>query len=126
MSSWTFHSELNYTNLTALPGFSENSSLALGAGDTISISATDRNQQWLVASSGGAVDLSTTPFGSVAPATGTEIHLIGSSDTDTVNILFEDISRGCLVNGDWTSGRGKSLVLRYNTTLARYVEVSRS
>src|SRR3954466_9283753 len=126
MSLWAFHTELTYTNLSALPGFSENTSSALAASGTISISLTDRNQQWLVASSGGAVNLAAAPFGSTAPASGTTIELVGSSDTDTITILYSDTAKGCLVNGDWTSGRGKSLVLRYNTGLARYVEVSRS
>jgi hypothetical protein len=48
------------------------------------------------------------------------------SDTNYVVLKTNDASRGCLLNGDWNGYRGKSLIVEYNPSLNRFVEISRS
>jgi hypothetical protein len=101
-------------------------STSLGAGGTISISLSAGLQAFRVASSGGAVTLSITPFGASAPATGTCIRLMGTSDTNTVTISNNNASKGCILNGTATLGQYDMIELQYNSDDDRYVEVSRN
>lgn len=112
---------LNWTN-----GVSEfiSSSLSLTAGGSISIQTTYKLQTWLVAGT-SAVSLSTTPFGATAPVDGAVIVLIGNDDTNTVNVVANDASKGVL-GYDYTLARGQTITYKYNTTLDRYVIVGTS
>jgi len=114
-----------YAAISAGIGITEASSLALAAGGTITPSAASF-QQWLVASSGGAVTLNAAPFTLVDPLNAVEITLIGNSSTDTITIVENDAVSGTLMNGNWTSSRGKIITFRFSTTLGRWVELSRS
>lgn len=76
-----------------------------------------------VASTGGTVDLhATTPISDGIYA-GQRLALVGTSDTDTVRVLG---SANVTINGDWTSGIGRVLVLFWDSAAVRWTEESRS
>lgn len=102
------------------------SNLVLAGGSSISIDTTSGFQTWEVSSSSGAVTLSTTPFGASAPLTGAIITLIGRNDTNTVELTNNDISYGCLLNGNITLGYGDSITLQYLSSINRFVELNRN
>lgn len=116
----------NGTSLNQLSGiYAVNSSVALTAGATITLGAQGF-QTWRVAGNTTAITLSTTPFGSTAPTNGTTITLIGNSDTNTVSITTNDAAKGCLLNGNVSLSRGRSLTVQYNTDFDRYIELNRN
>ena len=119
---------LNSSGTERLVGerWSISSSTSLGAGGTVSISLTTALQAFRVASSSGAVTLSSTPFGSSAPNDATCIRLIGTSDTNTVTLTYNDAAKGCLLNGDCTLVKGSVIDFMYSSTDDRYYEVSRN
>lgn len=92
---------------------------------TISISLEKDRQTILVGTSGGSVTLSSTPFGSSAPLDGTEITLIGNSDTNMPVIPVNDAAKGIL-GYQVTLGRGQTVTYVYNASLDRYVIKSTS
>jgi hypothetical protein len=91
-------------------------------GGTISLGSSAFQVVYLTPAS--AVSLATAPMG--APATGTFVTLIGSSDTNTVTITDADSSGSCLLNGDAILGKGETLTLVYHAANVRWYEVSRS
>jgi hypothetical protein len=93
---------------------------SLAASGSITAYLNVFKQTWIVQSSGGAVTLSTTPFGATAPITNSELVLIGQSDTDTVTIPANDAAKGVL-GYNVTLGRGQTATYKYNTTMDRYV-----
>lgn len=107
-------------------GWNVGSSTSLAGGGTISISLTQGQQVYTVASSGGAVTLSSTPFGSSAPNDGTTIRLVGTSSTNTVQISNNDSNYGCLVNGNIVLNAGDVVEFQYISSLTRWVEVFRN
>jgi hypothetical protein len=107
-------------------GWTPSTSASLTAGGTISISLTTGQQVIDVASSGGAVTLSTTPFGTSAPNNGTVIRLIGGSDSDTVQIINNDAQYGCILNGDATLFFGYVIELQWLNGYDRWFETSRN
>jgi hypothetical protein len=97
------------------------------ASATITI-ADDMNQLRRVQSTGGAITLSTTPFGT-SPANfadGQIISLEGESSTNTVEVTHNDIQYGCLINGNFTLEKGSVISLRYNENLERFIEIYRN
>lgn len=104
---------------------SVNSSLALAASGTVAISTTVFNQTWRVQGNSAAVTLSSTPFGSTDPLNGARITLIGNSATNTVSLVFNDAANG-YVGPDITLGLYDSITVEYNSTLDRFILVSRS
>lgn len=96
------------------------------ASGTITHSQTDLNQVLTLAGDGGAQDASNLPFGSSAPTDATTIRLIGTSDTNTVGLQYNDVDYGILLNGDVTLGRGDVLELMWNNELSRWIEISRN
>ena len=88
--------------------------------------SVDMRQYRRVVSSGGALSASLTPFGVVATnfKDGMEIFLIGTSDTNTVQISENDVQYGTLTNGDIILGRGQKMSLMYDATLERWLENS--
>jgi hypothetical protein len=102
------------------------SDLTLTASDSLAVSTTELLQRWLVQASAGPITMSTTPFGGVAPVDGTEIVVIGNSDTETVEFTNNDIAYGCIVNGSLILTRYKIVTFIYNLSLNRYVEKSRN
>lgn len=107
-------------------GWDMNTSMSLAGGGTIAISLTTGQQVWEVSSSGGAVTLSTTPFGSSDPSDGVVIRLIGRSNTNTVKITNNDAANGCLLNGDATLLLGYVIELQYLSSIDRWVEIARN
>jgi hypothetical protein len=103
-----------------------NSDLTLTASDTIALNNLYDDQDWLVQGNAGAITLSSTPFAAVVPLDGAVVTLIGNHDTNTVTVLHNDASKGCLLNGDCELARGNTLQLKYISALDRYVEISRS
>lgn len=104
---------------------SVNSNLTLTGGASISISTTIYAQTWRVQGNAAAVTLSTTPFGGTAPLDGARITLIGNHATNTVSLAFNDAAKG-YVGPDITLGLYDSITVEYNSTLDRYILVSRS
>lgn len=116
-----------YTTSWAACGSSDiqNSDLTLTASDTLAISLTSDRQTWLVQGGASAVDMSTTPFGSSAPANGAEITLIGNDDTFVVFFPLNDAAKG-IIGDSFTVSRGQVVTVKYNSTLDRYVIKSTS
>lgn len=107
-------------------GWSVTDSTSLTGGGTVTISTTAGQQAFRVASSSGAVTLSTTPFGASAPSDGAVIRLIGTSDTNTVQITNTDSAKGCLTNGNPILVKGSVIEFQYTTTDDRYFETFRN
>lgn len=117
----------NGTSLSPIGGnWTVASAVAVASGGTIAISLTTGLQLIPVSGSGGAQTTSLTPFGTSAPSDGVVIRLLGTSNTNTVTIGNNDASKGVLVNGDVTLGRGSSIDFQYNLALDLYFEVSRN
>ncbi len=86
---------------------------------------TSKVQYIRVVGDGAPVVVDPTPFSS-PPADGTTIYLVGTDDTDTVTLQFNDTPFGAYINGDATLKRGYTLTLIYDGVLQRYVEISRN
>lgn len=59
------------------------------------------------------------------PADGMVMYLVGTSDTNTLTINNNDTSNGWIVNGTFVLGLNSCIQLVYDSTLARWLEVSR-
>ena len=103
------------------------SSTSLTAASSITPSLTKDFQTIRVASSSGAIALSTTvPFGSSAPLDGAQIIVIGTSDANSVQFTNSDTAKGCLLVGNCTLVKGSVITFMYTATDDRYWEVSRN
>ena len=111
------------------PAPTVNTQTSLTASGTITLSVAAHEEQILVgtATSGG-VTLATAAFGSTAPVNGKKVILIGNSDTNPIVLLSDTtpVAKGLWLNGDIQIGKGKSLVLVYNSTHDAYIELSRN
>ena len=87
---------------------------------------TDNSFQYRpVIGDSGPVDLSPTPFGTVGDfLDGQIIRLRGSSDTDTVTVVFGNVQYGAIVNGNRTLGLDVVLELQYDAEQERWIEIS--
>jgi hypothetical protein len=102
---------------------------SLTAGGTITLSVAAHEEQILVGTAVvGGVTLAAAAFGSTAPVNGKKVILIGNSDDNTISLTADitPIAKGLWLNGDIQLGKGKSLVLVYNSTLDAYLELSRN
>lgn len=106
-------------------GYSSASVLNLADGGSITTIQSGLNK-YRVAGNSAAVTLSTTPFGTTAPLDGTEVVLIGNSNTNTVTITHNDIAKGAVCNGSVTLTKGASVVFIYDAAFDRWVEKSRN
>lgn len=109
---------------TELGGITIVANQAIGASGTITPSSAVR-QLLKVSGSGGAQTASTTPFAS-NPLDGTKIILHGTDGTNTLTIVHNDATSGCILNGDATLGANDELTLVYDETAGRYYEESRN
>lgn len=77
---------------------------------------------------GSAVVLDSTPFGVVETyfSDGMLVQLIGLNDTNTSTIEHNDIDHGCILNGNITIARFVTITFLYDSTLKRFIEVSRN
>lgn len=96
-------------------------------GDTITLDALSRNQEVRVIGNAASIVMNVLPFSGVQVVLdGTEIMIVGHSDTDTVSFSLNDVDYGLYINGTATLKRGYILNLIYNDELKRYFEVSRN
>lgn len=116
----------NYVWGVVSGGYTSSVQTTLTAGGTITISTSDKQQAIEVQGNGGAVTLSTTPFGTTDPSDKTTIRLIGRSSTNTVTLVNSDTANGCLLNGNCTLTLGDTIELMYIASIDRYIEISRS
>ena len=55
-----------------------------------------------------------------------EIEITGSDNTNTITIENDDTSGGVVLNGTWTGYKYSKLIVRWDSTLDRIIEVSRN
>jgi hypothetical protein len=108
------------------PGFSVSNQLSIANNGTITIDATKKFQLIRVASSGGAIQTNFLAFGATPPLDGTCIRVMGTSDSNTVQILPDMGGSGAIMNGPAVLGNYDMIEFQYNSTDDRYVEVSRN
>lgn len=97
----------------------------IDASDTISSAAAVGFQRRSVIGN-GAVTTSNTPFGSSGWQDGIIITLLGTDDTNTVTIPFNNNNYGCVINGQCTLGNGQSITLQYSEDDLRWYEIARN
>lgn len=78
-------------------GYEKGATQTISAGGTIAVGTTGKLQIIPVQSDGGAITLSTTPFGSSSWIDGTSVLIFGLSDTDTVTIPHNDAAEGAVL-----------------------------
>lgn len=103
-----------------------NASATVSGGGTITVSTTQREQYFRISGNGGAVSLSTTPFGVASWTDGTIVRLVGTSDTNTVSLDHNDADNGAVLNGDCTLSKYNILTLIWDTELNRWIELTRN
>lgn len=97
---------------------------AIAGGGTVTVSNNVGFQYRRVSGSGGAISLSTTPLGNLASMTdGTVVRIVGTDDTNTVSLTYNDIQYGALLNGDKELKKGEQVTLQYDAVLERLIEV---
>jgi hypothetical protein len=105
---------------------SENKNEAIAAAGSFS-KPTGFSASYLVSSTGGEVDSSTTPLGTIAPPSdGTEVTFTGFHLINIVTFLTADIAKGFILNGDCRLPKYSTLTVKYILVLDRWVEKSRS
>lgn len=106
---------------------STNAASTVTSGGTITVSTTQREQLFRVSGNGGAQSLSNTPFGTAGGWTdGTIVRLLGMDDINTVSLDFNDSDNGAVINGDCTLKKYNVLTLMWDSTLSRWLELSRN
>ncbi len=104
-----------------------NASATVAGSGTITVSTTQRVQYFRISGDGGAVSLSTTPFGTGGGwIDGTIIRLVGTSDTNTVSLDHNDLDNGAILNGDCTLAKYNMLTLIWDSELSRFIEAGRN
>ena len=103
-----------------------NASATVSGGGTITVSTTQREQYFRVSGNGGAVSLSTTPFGTASWTDGTIVRLCGTSDTNTISLDHNDADNGAILNGDCTLSKYSILTLIWDSELNRWIELGRN
>ena len=104
-----------------------NAAATVSSGGTITVSTTQREQLFRVSGNGGAQSLSTTPFGTGGGWTdGTIVRLLGTHDTNTLSLDHNDSDNGAILNGDCTLKKYNILTLMWDSSLSRWIELSRN
>ena len=104
-----------------------NASATVAGSGTITVSTTQRVQYFRVSGDGGAVSLSSTPFGTGGGwIDGTIIRLVGTSDTNTVSLDHNDLDNGAILNGDCTLAKYNMITLIWDSELGRFIEAGRN
>jgi len=97
---------------------------AIANGGTISKVDNIGFQYRRVSGNGGAIALSTTPFGSMATVNdGTVFTIMCTDDVNTVEITHNDIQYGAILNGDKILKKYESVTLMYDAVLERLIEI---
>ena len=104
------------------------SSSTISGGGIIPITNEIGIQSKRVISNGGAVTASTTPFGTTDTnwPDGMEVRIMGTSDTDTVQVDFNDINHGAIINGNALLNEYRILTLQWVSADLRWIEVGRN
>ena len=79
-----------------------------------------------IASAGGEVAPLNTLFGAGVFASGHEVILIGTSDTDFITISNSDVADGLILNGQIELKRFTMISLKWVANLDRWVELCRN
>lgn len=103
-------------------GFKTSAVQALGAGGTPTI-GTQPFQRIKVKSSGGPLSMATTLAGGTD---GMTILFIGDDSTNTITIAQNDAANGWILNGDVVLSKYSTLLVQYDSTTSRWVEISRN
>jgi len=99
----------------------------ISGGGTVTTSATIGQQLRRVTGNGGAVTLSTTPFGVVGGwQDGLVVRLVGQSSDNTVTLEHSDTAKGAILNGACTLHQYDVIELQYDSTADRWIEITRS
>jgi len=99
----------------------------ISASGTISSDDNQYHQIRRVKSDGGVITLSTTPFGTGGTwLDGIVIEVMGTDNTDKISVTFNDIDNGAILNGDITLERFRSIKLRWDSVLLRWIELGRN
>lgn len=104
-------------------GLVVSSAQTVSSGGDITSSTTDQRQMRPVIGNGAPTAASTTPFGTTGGwKNGTEILLVGTSDSDSVILAFNDASKGLV--GNFTEielTKYKTALCVWNSTLDRWI-----
>lgn len=99
----------------------------ISAGAEVATSTTRGLQSRKVISDGGAVTASSTPFGSTGGwVDGTQVRLVGTSNTDTVTFTHNDADYGMILNGNATLPLYGTLTVEWDQGFLRWIEVGRN
>ena len=101
-----------------------NPASSLLASESIALDGVHKRQYFRIEGNLTSVTL-LTPF-TGSPKDGTEIIVVGTSDSQTVTISHSDTAGGTFLNGDATLKRGYMLHLIYDDVLDRILEIGRN
>lgn len=96
------------------------------SGGFVNISLSQGSQYRRVSGNAGPIVTSSTPFGTGTFLAGTIVRLVGFSNTNTVSILNNDISKGAILNGNATLGLYDILDLQWDAVADRWIEIERN
>ena len=103
-------------------GFKTSLVQSLSAGGTPTI-GTQPFQRIKVQGNAAAVSMATTLAGGTD---GMTLLFIGNDSTNTVTIAQNDASNGWILNGDVVLSKYSTLLVQYDSTTSRWVEISRN
>ena len=100
---------------------------AIGAAGEVSSNVINQMQRRNVASSGGALSASITPFGTSAGwPDGTIMRLKGDSDSNTIKFTHNDNDHGMILTGDAVLEKHRQLTVEWDNDELRWYEISRN
>jgi hypothetical protein len=106
-------------------GYRPNDDTAIADGTSISLNGLPM-ESIQVAGSGGPITLSATPFGAGPFIDRATVTLMGTSDTNTVTLNFNDAANGALINGNITLEKDTSITLQWFEVDSRWKELNRN
>lgn len=96
----------------------------ISSGGTIDTDKVKGVQNRLVQSDGGDVTISSTPFGAAGGwKDGTEIRIVGGSNTNRIILEHSDVAFGVILNGNITLGLYNAVTLIWFEGLQRWIEI---
>jgi hypothetical protein len=98
----------------------------ISAGGAITTSITLGMQRRKVVSDGGNISAAAQLFGAVGGwPDGTQIRLVGTDNTNSVTIEYNDIDYGLIINGNFTLTKHARITLEWDADELRWVEIQR-
>ncbi len=99
-----------------------NTTQSVSGGGTITVLTNKVRQLCYVAGNAGAQVTSSTPFGTSALVDGAEVEVIGTDDTNTIEIPFADSAKGCVGNfSSITLAKYEKARFVYSLSLDRFI-----